>query len=100
MTIKQLNRLIDKYNGYNKTDNDFRNLFSLFGLYKLMLLDGEINYSPDMTSKRYNYRIAEEVYNEEFDQIDEGKTIGYLTVVQCWRTNDLEQPFEILAYVS
>lgn len=100
MTIKQLNRLVDKYNGYNKTDNDFRNLFSLFGLYKLMLLDGEINYSPDMTSKRYNYRIVEEVYNEEFDQIDEGKTIGYLTAVQSWRTDDLEQPFEILAYVS
>ena len=100
MTIKQLNRLVNKYNGYNKTDRDFKSMIDVFAQYGLMLLNGNIEYSDDMTSKRYNYRIVEEVYNEEFNQVDEGKTVGYLTAMKCWRTDDLEQPFEILAYVS
>lgn len=100
MTVKQLNRLVCKYTGANKTDDDFREMIEIFFQYHLALLDGDIEYSPDMTSKRYSYRIAEEVYNEEFDQVDEGKTVGYLTAVKCWRAGDLEQPYEILAYVS
>ena len=100
MTINRLNKFVSKYNGYGKTDIDFKNMFDVFTQYGLMLLDGNIEYSDDMTSKRYNYRIVEEVYNEEFDQIEEGKTVGYLTAMKCWRTDDLEQPFEILVYVS
>lgn len=100
MTIRQLNNLVSKYCGRHKTDNDFTALVTLFSQYKLMLVDGDIRYSPDMTSKRYNYRIVEEVYNEEFDQIEEGKTVGYFTAMKCWNTTDLEEPFEVLAYVS
>lgn len=100
MTARQLNKLVCKYNGFGKTDKDFKDLFELFEQYGLMLLDGDIKYSPDMTSKKYTYRIANEVYNEEFNQVEEGKTVGYFTALKCWRTNDLEQPYEILSYVS
>lgn len=96
MTIRQLNNLVSKYCGRHKTDDDFTALITLFSQYKLMLVDGDIRYSPDMTSKRYNYRIEEEACDKDLNH----KTVGYFTAMKCWNTTDLEEPYEILAYVS
>ena len=98
MTRRQVNNLIYEYNGYNKTDDDFVKMIRTFYDNSFQLLDGQIEYTPDMTSKRYSYRVAELKFDENEDVI-EGKTIGYLSAVKYF-LRGLDNPFEILAYVS
>ena len=99
MTTRQLNTMVDKYNGLGKTDKDFVDMLLEIQSKDLLLFDGENDYDSSMTRKDYRYRICE-LKIDEFEQVVEGKTIGYLRAMKCWRTKDLEMPFEILAYVS
>ena len=98
MTRRKINNLIYHHNGHGKTDADFNAIIQTFYANGLQLLEGNIEYSPDMTNKRYSYRVAELKY-DEYEDVCEGKTIGYLSAVKYFLSG-LDKPYEILAYVS
>lgn len=98
MTIRKLNNMIYGFNGYEKEDNDFTAMIHTLHNAGMMLMDGEIEYNSDMTNKHYKYRLAETII-DEYDQVVDGKTIGYLSAYKCF-VNGIEKPYEILAYVS
>lgn len=98
MTIRKANILIQPYQGYGKTESDFVAMIHSLSNAGLLLMDGDINYNNDMTNKHYVFRLSISTI-DEYDQVVEGKTVGYLTAYKCWaRRND--DRFEILAYIS
>jgi hypothetical protein len=98
MTAKRANALITGYNGYGKTDDDFTAMIHSLNAGGLSLMDGEVEYSPDMTNKHYFYRLAEDRYDNNGDWY-EGKTVGWLSAYKCF-VRGIDNLYEILAYVS
>ncbi|GHU51670.1 hypothetical protein AGMMS49975_05840 [Clostridia bacterium] len=98
-TIRKANDLIRNYQGYGKEDKDFTAM--LHELYNavLSLLNGEVEYNSDMTSKHYFYKVVEDKTDDETGEWYEGRTVGYLSAYKCF-VRGLDEPYEILAYVS
>jgi hypothetical protein len=98
MTKNKANKLIQDFNGYNKTDGDFINMIHTLYNEGLSLLDGKVEYSNDMSNKHYFYKVVEDKYDEKDDWL-EGKTIGYLSAYKCF-VRGIDNNYEILAYIS
>lgn len=93
-----VNKLLSEFSGYGKTDNDFVAMFRKLYAMGLSLLDGDVDYNGDMTTKHYKYRVVTGSTDENGDWYEE-KTLGWLVADKCF-INGIDKPYEILAYLS
>jgi DNA-binding winged helix-turn-helix (wHTH) protein len=90
---KGINKAIDVFNGHGKEDYHYNALIQTIYGRGFALVDGSAEYNNEMTQKRHNYRVVEN-YEEENE-----RTVGYLSVTKYF-LNGVDNPYEILAYVS
>jgi hypothetical protein len=98
MTVRQANRIVAEYNGFNKTDDDFTAMLNALYRRGLWLADGTEEYYEGMTRKIYTFRVAKTRVGKDGEPYG-GKSIGTLIAYKCWRTRNPDAPFEILAYI-
>lgn len=98
VTKRSLNKQLTNFNGYGKTDTNFKEMLKVLYDQGLVLSEGKIEYSDGMASKSYNYKISSGETSEDGDWV-ETKVIGYLSATKYF-INGLDNPYEILVYMS